>query len=103
MKSALHKGNWYLVGGVDQYREVFYTSLKSLIATTQSAGAEHASVWNALPHLPFPFSSPVMFNDQLITVGEDTAVAQLFMLTPILPSHGCMQGTYLLSVNPPAP
>ena len=23
MKSALHKGNWYLVGGVDQYREVF--------------------------------------------------------------------------------
>lgn len=47
----------------------FYTSLKSLIATTQSAGAEHASVWNVLPHLPFPFSSPVMFNDQLITIG----------------------------------
>jgi len=69
MKSALHKGNWYLAGGVDQDREVFYTSLKSLIATTQSAGAEHASVWNALPHLPFPFSSPVMFDDQLITIG----------------------------------
>lgn len=69
MKSALHKGNWYLAGGVDQDREVFYTSLKSLIATTQSVGAEHASVWNALPHLPFPFSSPVMFDDQLITIG----------------------------------
>lgn len=73
MKSALHKGNWYLAGGVDQDMQTagkfFYTSLISLIATTQSAGAEHASVWNALPHLPFPFPSPVMFIDQLITIG----------------------------------
>ena len=44
MKSAIHNGNWYLIGGRGQ---VFCASLESLVASAQSKVT--GSVWKTLP------------------------------------------------------
>lgn len=69
MKSAVHKGNWYLAGGVTQGREVLYASLESLVATTHMEGTEQIAVWKKLTDTPFVHSTLVAFGKQLITMG----------------------------------
>ena len=53
MKSNFLKGIWYLAGGDEQEREVFCTSLHSLIGTTSSDRNRQASVLKKLPNAPF--------------------------------------------------
>ena len=67
MKPTLHEGNWYLAGGMGQGTEVYQTSLKSLIATSEGAG--QTSVWRKLPNAPLERSATAILGDQLITVG----------------------------------
>ena len=70
MKSTLHEGNWYLAGGIEQGHDVYYTSVESLITTTNSEGAGQTSVWKKLPSTPLEGSTPAMFKNQLVTIGE---------------------------------
>ena len=65
MKSAVHEGFWYLAGGVDQGRKVFYASFENLTAP-ENAGLK---AWEILPEAPFEGSSPVIFGMELTTVG----------------------------------
>ena len=65
MKSAVDEGFWYLAGGVDQGRKVFYASFENLTAP-ENAGLK---VWESLPEAPFEGSSPVIFGMELATVG----------------------------------
>ena len=65
MKSVVHDGFWYLAGGVDQGKKVFYASFEDLTAP-ESAGLR---VWEILPETPFEGSSPVIFGMELTTVG----------------------------------
>ena len=65
MKSAVHEGFWYLAGGVDQGRKVFYASFENLTAP-ENAGLKG---WESLPEAPCEGSSPVFFGMELTTVG----------------------------------
>ena len=71
MKSVLHEGKWYLDGGTQAEEDcsIYYTSLKSLIATTHSEGDEQSSVWKELPGSPLLWSTPAVFKNQLISVA----------------------------------
>ena len=69
MKSSLLKGIWYLAGGDEQEREVFCTSLHSLIGTTGSDRNRQASVWKKLPNAPLEWCTPVTIGKQLAAVG----------------------------------
>ena len=71
LKSTLHEGNWYLVGGTRQGREVHYTSLESLLATTYSNTAEKTSVWKKLPDAPLKKSILTVFRNSLVAVGTE--------------------------------
>ena len=68
MKSCLLKGIWYLAGGEEQEKEIIYTSLHSLIATTSSL-VRQTSVWKKLANVPLKWSTPVIIGKQLATVG----------------------------------
>ena len=68
VRSTLYKGNFYLPGGMS--REIIFTSLESLIATTHSdQGIEQTSVWKYLPDVPQIWSSLVTFQSHLMAVG----------------------------------
>ena len=67
MKSAVLKGNWYLAGGIEQSRKVYYTSLELLITTSRETG--ETSVWEKLPDAPLEWSALAVFRNQLIAVG----------------------------------
>ena len=68
MKSVVHEGNWYLMGGTGQDKEVFCASLNSLIASTHSERTG-TSVWKRLPELPFEGSSAAILGNCLIAIG----------------------------------
>ena len=65
IRSALHKGNIYLPGGMN--REVMFAPLESLIATTLSD--QQTSVWKYLPDVPQIWSSLVTYQNHLMAVG----------------------------------
>ena len=67
LKSAVLGGNWYLAGETEQVCKVYYTSLESLIATSQKAG--QTSVWKNLPDAPLQWSTLAVLRNQLITLG----------------------------------
>ena len=67
MKSAVLGGNWYLTGETEQVWKVYYTSLESLIATSEEAG--QTSVWKNLPNTPLESSTLAVLSNQLITLG----------------------------------
>ena len=69
MKSCLLKGIWYLADGEEQKREIIYTSLYSLIATTSSVMVRQTSAWKKLANVPLEWSTPVIIGKQLATVG----------------------------------
>ena len=67
MKSVLQGDTWYLMGGKEQGREVYYASLNDLIATTSSNPA--TPVWKNLPKVPLENSTPAVFMNELIAIG----------------------------------
>ena len=67
MKSAFLEGDWYLASGMGQHPKIYYTSVKSLIATYE--GTEQTSVWKKLPCKPLEWSTLAVFSNKLITVG----------------------------------
>ncbi len=75
IKSTYHSGMWYLMGGFEQSKSVFYTSFQSLIekATQQPPhspdSSEQQSVWKALPDVPYEYSSTTTLGGALLTVG----------------------------------
>ena len=84
MKSV-HKGDtWYLMSGKEQGQEVYYASLKDLIATTSSNPA--TSAWKKLPKVPFENSTPAVFTNELIAIGGKEPVDPLSLFpVPLLP------------------
>ena len=74
MKSVVHEGNWYLMGGYGQAQIVLYASLDSIVATTLShSGRTGKSVWKRLPETLHESSSTALFGNCLIaTRGEST-------------------------------
>ena len=79
MKSVLQGDTWYLMGGKEQGREVYYTSLENLIATTSSNPA--TSVWKKLPDVHFENSTPAVFMNELIAIGgKELPELQLLLL-----------------------
>lgn len=67
LKSAVLGRNWYLAGETKQVCKVYYTSLESLIATSEEAG--QTSVWKNLPDAPLQWSTLAVFRNLLITLG----------------------------------
>ena len=63
MKSVLQGDTWYLMGGKEQGREVYYASLNDLIATTNLGIT--TSVWKKLP-VPFENCTPAVFMNELL-------------------------------------
>ena len=72
MKSTVLSGHWYLMGGVGQEKEVYYTSLDSLVASCQPSEKPLPSVWERLPDVPHKRSSIAVFGNRLIAVGGGT-------------------------------
>ena len=70
IKCTLDKDKkWYLAGGVGQGRDVYHTSLESLIATTNLEDINQISAWQKLPNVPLLKSTPVVFGKQLLAAG----------------------------------
>ena len=69
MKSAVLNGHWYLMGGDGLGKEVYYTSLDSLVASCRPSEKPLPSVWERLPDVPHDRSSTAVFGNRLIAVG----------------------------------
>ena len=69
MKSSVLNRIWYLVGGDEQGKEVIYSSLLSLIATSSLDSARQTSVWKKLPNVPLEWTTPVKIGKNLAIVG----------------------------------
>ena len=69
MQSTVLNGHWYQMGGVGQGKEVYYTSLDSLVASCQPSEKSLPSVWKRLPDVPHYHSSTAVFGNRLIAVG----------------------------------
>ena len=82
MKSVLQGDTWYLMGGKEQGREVYYASLNDLIATTNPGIT--TPVWKKLPDVPFENSTPAVFMNELIAIGGKVPVdhSSLLALRP---------------------
>ena len=91
MKSTLHNGEWYLMGGVGQGKSVFCASVDSLIATAGSSEGEGGSVWKTLPEAPFEFSDIAMYGNLLLAIGG--AIEGRDSLTPQSAIYGFITGT----------
>ena len=66
MKSSVLNGHWYLMGGPEQGKEVYYISLDSLVASCRPS---EKPVWKRLPDVPHSHSSTAVFGNRLIAVG----------------------------------
>ena len=69
MKSTVLNGHWYLMGGGEQGKVVYYASLDSLVASCQPSEKPLPSVWKRLPDVPHGRSSTAVFGNRLIAVG----------------------------------
>ena len=73
MKSAFHEPNWYLMGGTEQGKKVYYTSVKSLLYSCYSSDDykkdDTVAAWKTLAEVPFKYSSPAVLGNRLIATG----------------------------------
>ena len=79
MKQALGNNcTWFLLGGANQGKSVFYTSLQTLVeqamqplGSVNSATAQDPAnpVWRSLPDTPYHFSSAAIFGSSLLALG----------------------------------
>ena len=71
LKSTLHKGRLYLMGGLKQGYSVFHCKLESLLNEDHTQEMSHSSgLWSEL-QIHFKLSSPSSFANQLISTGGD--------------------------------
>ena len=71
LKSTLHKGRLYLMGGLKQGYSVFHCKLESLLNEDYTQEMSHSSgLWSEL-QIHFKLSSPSSFANQLISTGGD--------------------------------
>ena len=93
MKTTIHNGNYYLMGGSNQGQSVFCASLQSLIAkatqqspTSPSSGRQK-SAWETLPHVPYQNSATTILGAALVAVGgygsSGTPRSSLHMYSPL--------------------
>ena len=69
LKSTLHKGRLYLIGGYEQGRSVFHCKLESLLNENYTQEMSHSSgLWSEL-QIYLQNSSPSSFANQLISNG----------------------------------
>ena len=69
LKSTLHKGRLYLMGGYEQGLSVFHCKLESLLNEDHTQEMSHSSgLWSEL-QIYLGFSSPSSFANQLISTG----------------------------------
>ena len=81
MKSAVHNGIWYLVGGLGQDTKVFCASLEFLVASTQFEVTER--VWKTLPKVLHDFSSTAVWGGRLMAVrGGRPASSDILSYSP---------------------
>ena len=75
MKSACFAGYWYL-GGFEDDKGVYITSLDSLIDNCMSEIPPSSTVWKRLPDVPdtWPSVIPVVFGDHLIALGASSTI-----------------------------
>ena len=92
MKTTIHKGNYYLMGGSNQGQSVFCASLQSLIAkatqqsrTSLSSGRQK-SEWETLPDVPYESSATTILGAAQVAVGGydsiGTRMSSLHMYSP---------------------
>ena len=94
MKSTIHNGTYYLLGG----QSVFCASLLSLIAksTQQSpispSSREQKSVWERLPDVPYEYSATTVLGAALVAVGgrDRSWTSEPSVHMYILPPHSLM-------------
>ena len=92
MKSTIHDGHYYLMGGDGQGTSVFYTSLQSLVdkATqhppTSPTNTDQPSVWKTLPNTPHQCSSTTIFGGALVAVGGLHYQSSLHLYSPLTQS-----------------
>ena len=92
MKTTIHNGNYYLMGGTIQGQSVFCASLQSLIAkatqqspTSPSSGRQK-SAWETLPDVPYRNSATTILGAAPVTVGgydSGTRMSSLHMYSPL--------------------
>ncbi len=80
--AVVHGDQWYLLGGANQYKQVFTTSLPRIIDLSvkppmpdqvANGTSEHSisEPWKTLVDVPFEFSSVVNFGGSLIALGGE--------------------------------
>ena len=73
LKSAILDKHWYLMGGEGlnslQEKAVHYSSLDSLIASSQPSETSQPSLWKELTNAPYLASSPAVLGNRLISIG----------------------------------
>ena len=105
MKTTIHDGNCYMMGGDNQGQSVFCASLQSLITqatpTSPSNGGQR-SVWERLPDVPYKYSATAILGGALVSVGgmdsKKTHSSSLHMYLPLTHSWLCI-GTLPVGVS----
>ena len=73
MKSVIYNGEWYLMGGRYQKRNVFCTSLEDFQKCKPMSTSNPVIVWKILSsQLPYERSSPAIFGNRLIAIGGES-------------------------------
>ena len=86
MKQALgNNGTWFLLGGANQGKSVFYTSLQTLVEKAMQPSVDSATaqdptdpVWRSLPDTPYHFSSAAIFGSCLLALGGKRSHIEVF-------------------------
>ena len=82
MKSTVLNGYWYLMGGVEQGKEVYYASLDSLVASCRPSEKPLPSVWKKLSDIPHERSSTAVYGNRLIAVREYPPSSSIHAYSP---------------------
>lgn len=72
MKSACHRGYWYVAGGQEEGFSISRASLDTLCGSSESV----ATVWSGLPNVPFDLCSLAVFGQTLVSVGGKSRTGQ---------------------------
>ena len=70
MKSTVLNGHWYLMGGWEHGKVVYYASLDSLVASSQPSKKPLPSLWKRLTNVRNEWSSSAVFGNRLIAIGK---------------------------------
>jgi len=85
VKSTLHNGKVYLMGGSYQGTDVYYCDVKSLLVWCQQYHVNRRSpfpLWSQF-QVPNKWSSPASFGGSLLSIGGGTNSADIVALSPL--------------------